>query len=78
MANRLLDIDLGEFPNKGERLYTYTQAANLACGGHTGDERSMLGPWIPACTIGPGFAPLIRGQAHFGHQDVAAPEVPRA
>lgn len=36
-----LNIDLGELPGEPERLYALAHAANLACGGHAGDELSM-------------------------------------
>jgi UPF0271 protein len=37
----LLNIDLGELPEEPEELYAYAHLANVACGGHAGDERSM-------------------------------------
>jgi UPF0271 protein len=41
MAECLLNIDLGELPEEDEQLYALAQVANIACGGHAGDERSM-------------------------------------
>jgi UPF0271 protein len=38
----LLNIDLGELPGEDERLYEQAHLANIACGGHAGDESSML------------------------------------
>ena len=37
----LLNIDLGELPGEPEGLYESAQIANVACGGHAGDEGSM-------------------------------------
>lgn len=37
----LLNIDLGELPGESEVLYRYAHIANIACGGHAGDEDSM-------------------------------------
>lgn len=37
----LLDIDLGELPDEPEALYACAHLANVACGGHAGDEASM-------------------------------------
>ena len=36
-----LNVDLGELPGEPEELYAAAQAANIACGGHAGDEASM-------------------------------------
>jgi len=37
----LLNMDLGELPNEPEVLYELADIANVACGGHAGDEVSM-------------------------------------
>jgi 5-oxoprolinase (ATP-hydrolysing) subunit A len=37
----LLNIDLGELPDEDEQLYALAHVANIACGGHAGDEASM-------------------------------------
>ncbi len=37
----LLNMDLGELPSEPEALYEITDIANVACGGHAGDESSM-------------------------------------
>src|SRR5829696_4708446 len=37
----LLEIDLGELPDEPEALYALADAANIACGGHAGDDASM-------------------------------------
>ena len=41
MAACLIDIDLGELPDEPEELYALAHLANVACGGHAGDEASM-------------------------------------
>lgn len=45
MSSRLspvvLNIDLGELADEAEELYQYADIANIACGGHAGDEASM-------------------------------------
>jgi UPF0271 protein len=37
----LLNIDLGELPGEEEELYEHAHLANVACGGHAGDEGTM-------------------------------------
>jgi UPF0271 protein len=37
----LLNIDLGELPDEDERLYALAHLANIACGGHAGDDSSI-------------------------------------
>lgn len=37
----LLNVDLGELPDEPEALYTHAHLANVACGGHAGDESTM-------------------------------------
>jgi UPF0271 protein len=37
----LLNMDLGELPDEAEAFYAIAQIANIACGGHAGDEASM-------------------------------------
>jgi UPF0271 protein len=37
----LLNIDLGELPGEDEQLYALAHVANIACGGHAGDEDSI-------------------------------------
>jgi 5-oxoprolinase (ATP-hydrolysing) subunit A len=36
-----LNVDLGELPDEPEPLYACAHVANVACGGHAGDESSM-------------------------------------
>lgn len=37
----LLNIDLGELPEEDEQLYALAHVANIACGGHVGDEATI-------------------------------------
>jgi UPF0271 protein len=37
----LLNIDLGELADEDEQFYELAHVANIACGGHAGDERSV-------------------------------------
>lgn len=37
----LLNIDLGELPDEDEQLYALAHVANIACGGHAGDDASI-------------------------------------
>ncbi len=37
----LLNIDLGELPDEDAQLYALAHIANIACGGHAGDDASM-------------------------------------
>ncbi|HRI62938.1 MAG TPA: LamB/YcsF family protein [Polyangium sp.] len=36
-----LNIDLGEFPDEPDELYSLATMVNIACGGHAGDRASM-------------------------------------
>ena len=36
-----LNVDLGELPDEPEALYAAAHVANVACGGHAGDDASM-------------------------------------
>jgi PAS domain S-box-containing protein len=36
-----LNVDLGELPDEPEALYASAHVANIACGGHAGDEETM-------------------------------------
>lgn len=37
-----LNVDLGELPDEPEELYSLATVVNIACGGHAGDEPSMV------------------------------------
>jgi UPF0271 protein len=40
-ARVFLNVDLGELPEEAEALYGLAHVANVACGGHAGDDASM-------------------------------------
>ncbi len=40
-ARIFLNVDLGELPDEPEALYALAHVANVACGGHAGDDASM-------------------------------------
>jgi UPF0271 protein len=81
MAPCLLNIDLGELPDEDEQLYTYAQVANIACGGHAGDARSMRQA-LEACArhgTRAGAHPSFEDREHFGRRELpVAPEVLRS
>ncbi|WNG62156.1 carboxyltransferase domain-containing protein [Archangium gephyra] len=81
MAECLLNIDLGELPEEDERLYASAQVANIACGGHAGDERSMRRA-LEACArhgTRAGAHPSFEDRVNFGRQELqVAPEELRA
>ena len=41
LARVWLNVDLGELPDEPEELYACAHVANVACGGHAGDDSSM-------------------------------------
>jgi UPF0271 protein len=81
MAECLLNIDLGELPDEDERLYEYAQVANIACGGHAGDEHSMRRA-LESCTrhgTRAGAHPSFEDRENFGRKELqVSPEVLRA
>jgi UPF0271 protein len=66
----LLDIDLGELPDEPEALYACAHLANVACGGHAGDEASMRRAVALCIAHGArvGAHPSYPDRAGFGRQ----------
>jgi UPF0271 protein len=66
----LLDIDLGELPDEPEALYACAHLANVACGGHAGDEASMRRAVAMCIAHGTrvGAHPSYPDRAGFGRQ----------
>jgi UPF0271 protein len=66
----LLDIDLGELPDEPEALYACAHLANVACGGHAGDEASMRRAVALCIAHGTrvGAHPSYPDRAGFGRQ----------
>jgi 5-oxoprolinase (ATP-hydrolysing) subunit A len=78
MAECVLNIDLGELPDEDERLYEYAQVANIACGGHAGDESSMRRALESCARHGTraGAHPSFEDRENFGRKELqVAPEV---
>ncbi|HEX8789328.1 MAG TPA: 5-oxoprolinase subunit PxpA [Polyangiaceae bacterium] len=66
----LLDIDLGELPDEPEALYACAHLANVACGGHAGDDASMRRAVALCIANGTlvGAHPSYPDRAGFGRQ----------
>lgn len=63
-----LNIDLGELPDEPDALFAAAQLANVACGGHAGDPRSMAEA-VARCArygVGVGAHPSYPDRAGFG------------
>lgn len=76
-----LNVDLGELPDEPEALWALADLANVACGGHAGDEASMRRA-LQRCRrhgTAAGAHPSYPDRAGFGRAPVAmAPEALRA
>lgn len=59
----LVNIDLGELPDEAEALYECAHVANIACGGHAGDD-STMGRAVNRC-----LARGVRIGAHPSYPD---------
>ena len=70
-----MNIDLGELPDEPEELYALSHLANIACGGHAGDEASMTRA-LESCgrhgTLA-GAHPSYVDRAGFGRTRLAIP-----
>jgi UPF0271 protein len=68
-----LNVDLGELPDEPEELYALATVANVACGGHAGDEGSMRRACALAKAHGCGIAahPSYPDRAGFGRRSLA-------
>ncbi len=64
-ARLWLNVDLGELPGEPEELYAHAHIANVACGGHAGDEASM------SRAVGLCLRHGVRLAAHPSYPDVA-------
>jgi UPF0271 protein len=76
-----LNIDLGELDDEPEGLYAAADIANIACGGHAGDERSMRRA-LRQCLlhgVAAGAHPSFPDRENFGRVRLAlAPSALRA
>jgi hypothetical protein len=59
-ARILLNVDLGELPDEPEALYECAHVANVACGGHAGDDDSISARSTSAPCTAPPSAPTLR------------------
>jgi UPF0271 protein len=77
-----LNIDLGELAGEPEELYALATVANIACGGHAGDEASMRRAvrWARAHGTRVAAHPSYADRDHFGRVriDLPAAELYRA
>jgi len=80
-ASVFLNIDLGELPDEAEALYGCAQVANVACGGHAGDEATM-GRAVDRCRahgVRIGAHPSYPDREGFGRRVITmAPDALRA
>lgn len=77
----LLNIDLGELPGEAEDFYALAHVANIACGGHAGDEVSIRQALERCARHGTraGAHPSYEDREGFGRRALeVAPEVLRA
>lgn len=67
-----LSADLGEGAEDEEEVWTLIEAANVACGGHTGDPASMRAAIATAQTRGVllGAHPSYPDREHFGRRSM--------
>jgi UPF0271 protein len=69
----VLNIDLGELPEEPEALYGYADLANVACGGHVGDDTTMRRALASCLRHGTqaGAHPSYPDRAGFGRRRVS-------
>ncbi len=76
MTARTIDLngDVGEGLAQDEKLIPLLTSVNIACGGHTGDERSMMEAVRRGLNAGAaiGAHPSFPDRAHFGRRQVNA------
>lgn len=75
MRAPLLNIDLGELPDERDELYALAQIANIACGGHAGDDASMRAALARCGAHGTavGAHPSYPDRAGFGRRALDLP-----
>lgn len=68
-----LNVDLGELPDEPEALYALATVANVACGGHAGDEATMRRATLRAAASGTRLAahPSYPDREGFGRRTIA-------
>lgn len=78
MKHRLLidlNADLGEGGQDDEAILSCVSSANIACGGHAGDDASMLNAVLAAAQAGVkiGAHPSYPDRANFGRHEISMP-----
>jgi 5-oxoprolinase (ATP-hydrolysing) subunit A len=70
-----LNVDLGEGGSEDARLISLASSANIACGGHAGDETTMRNAIAAAITAGVaiGAHPGYEDREHFGRRALDLP-----
>jgi PAS domain S-box-containing protein len=70
-----LNVDLGELPGEPDALYASAHVANIACGGHAGDEESMRMAIEMCRALGArvGAHPSYPDRPGFGRVEMAMP-----
>lgn len=70
-----LNADLGEGGTEDEALAGLVSSANIACGGHAGDEETMVRSirWALAVGVAIGAHPSYEDPEHFGRRAMALP-----
>jgi UPF0271 protein len=68
-----LNVDLGELPDEPDELYALATVVNIACGGHAGDQASMLRAVDLAAHLGARCMahPSYPDRARFGRVSMA-------
>lgn len=70
-----LNADLGEGGNRDAEMITRVSSANIACGGHAGNEATMRSA-VAACIragVAIGAHPGYEDPGHFGRRELALP-----
>jgi len=70
-----LNIDAGELPDEPEELYALAHVANIACGGHVGDDDSMTRALERCARFGAqaGAHPSFEDRKGFGRRALSVP-----
>jgi UPF0271 protein len=73
VARVLLNIDAGEYPDEPEALFEQAHIVNIACGGHAGDDDSMVRALLLCARFGThaGAHPSFVDREGFGRRALA-------
>ena len=72
-----INCDLGEGMSNDQEIMTYIDSCNIACGGHTGDQESMLATLRLASQydVKIGAHPSFEDRVNFGRKEMSVPKV---